>query len=165
MFEICWKFCCHIQFSSITHLCPNILNHTISEKIPNNGSEDMELTADGSYSIWNSLNKVEKEWNLQGQSTKRFRGLLFWHGRFSNGVAHFYGSSLAMTFEFSRIFKTNLTSVKYLKRHFLSHPACFFYNRPQVDRWTFCSMCWDIYSAHCNGLELFPELPKIKFVT
>ena len=31
----------------------------------------MELTADGSYGIWNSLSKVEKEWNLQGQSAKR----------------------------------------------------------------------------------------------
>ena len=30
----------------------------------------MELTADESYSIWNSLSKVEKEWNLQGGSTK-----------------------------------------------------------------------------------------------
>ena len=31
-----------------------------------------------------------------------------------------------MNFEFSRISKTNLTSVKYSKRHFLNHPACFF---------------------------------------
>ena len=28
--------------------------------------EDMELTEDGSYSKWNSLSKLEKEWNLQG---------------------------------------------------------------------------------------------------
>ena len=25
----------------------------------------MELTADGSYSMWNSLSKLENEWNLQ----------------------------------------------------------------------------------------------------
>ena len=30
----------------------------------------MELTADWSYSMWNSLSKLEKEWNLQGWSTK-----------------------------------------------------------------------------------------------
>ena len=41
----------------------------------------MELTADGSHSIWNSLNKVEKEWNLQGQSTKRSHSLgVFYFG-------------------------------------------------------------------------------------
>ena len=63
-------FCCHIQFSFTTHQCPNILqNHTISEK-PKNKFEDMELTAGGSYSICNSWSKLEKEWNLQGLSTK-----------------------------------------------------------------------------------------------
>ena len=67
MFEICQKFCCLMQFSSTTHLCPNILpNDAISEKIPKNWFEDMEMTADGSYSMWNSLSKLEKEWNLQG---------------------------------------------------------------------------------------------------
>ena len=56
-----------MQFSSTTHLCPNILpNDAISEKIPKNWFEDMELTADGSYSMWNLLSKLEKEWNLQG---------------------------------------------------------------------------------------------------
>ena len=30
-----------------------------------------------------------------------------------------------MTFEFFRISRTNLTSVEYLKRHFLNHPAYF----------------------------------------
>ena len=54
-----------MQFSSTTHLCPNTLsNHTISEKIPKNRFEDMELTADGSYSMWDFLSKLEKEWNL-----------------------------------------------------------------------------------------------------
>ena len=52
--------------------------------------------------------------------------------------------------------------MKYLKRHFYSHPACFFCNRPQVDRWTLCSRCSDIHPAHCNGLELFLELPQNK---
>ena len=36
-------------------------------------------------------------------------------------------SLLAMTFEFSRISKTNLTSVDYLKRHFV-----FFWKRPLI---------------------------------
>ena len=67
-----------------------------------------------------------------------------------------------MTFEFSRISKTSLTSVKYLKRHFLNHHACFFRNRPLIHRWIFLSRCWDIYPAHCTGLELFLELPQNK---
>ena len=74
----------------------------------------------------------------------------------------FYGSSLAITFEFSRISKTKLTSREYLKRYFLNHPACFFWNTPLVDSWNFCSRCWDIYSAHCTGLERFPELTQNK---
>ena len=42
----------------------------------------MELTADGSYSIWNSLSKVVKEWNLQGRSTKRSHSLaVFYFGK------------------------------------------------------------------------------------
>ena len=50
-----------MQFSSNTHPCQNILpDHTISEKTPQNRFEDMELIADGSYSMWNSLSKLEK---------------------------------------------------------------------------------------------------------
>ena len=67
-----------------------------------------------------------------------------------------------MTFKFSTISKTNLTSVEYLKRHFLKHPACFFWNTPLIDRWTFYSRCWEIYPAHCTGLELFLELSQNK---
>ena len=37
--------------------------------------------------------------------------------KISRGVTHFYGSSLAMAFEFSRISKTTLTSMEYLRRH------------------------------------------------
>ena len=78
------------------------------------------------------------------------------------GVTHFYGSSLAMTFEFSRISKTNLILVEYLKGRFLNPIACFFWNRPLIDRWIFCSRCWDIYPVHCTGLEIFPELSQNK---
>ena len=89
-------------------------------------------------------------------------GLLFWLGGFSRGITHFYGSSLAMTFEFSRICQTNLNSVEYLKIHFLKHSVCFFWNRSLVDRWNFFSKCWDIYPAHYAGLELFLELHQNK---
>ena len=89
-------------------------------------------------------------------------GLLFWPGGFSRGITHFYGSSLAMTFEFFRISQTNLNSVEYLKIHFLKHPACVFWNRPLIDRWIFFSKCWDIYPAHYTGLELFLELHQNK---
>ena len=97
----------------------------------------MELTADGSYSMWNSLSKLENEWNLQRERSikmPQFRGLLFWSGGFSRGVPHFYGSSLAMTFDFSGVSKTKLTSVEYLKRHFINHHACFFFLEQTTDR-------------------------------
>ena len=50
----------------------------------------MELTSDGSYSMWNSLSKLEKEWNLQGWPTKarhNLRVFYFGLGRFQ-GVEH-----------------------------------------------------------------------------
>ena len=57
------------------------LNHTISEKIPKKRFEDIKLTTDGSYSMWNSLSKLEKEWNLQGWSTKTQHSLgVFYFG-------------------------------------------------------------------------------------
>ena len=89
----------------------------------------MELTAGGSYSMRNSWSKLEKEWNLQGLSTKMQHSLgVFCFGLgFSRSVTHFYGSSLAMTFEFFRISKIHLTLVEYSKKYFLNHPACFFF--------------------------------------
>ena len=61
-----------------------------------------------------------------------------------------------MTFKFSRISKRNLvTSVEYLQRHFLNHPACFFsWNRPKIDR---PSVLGAKNPAQCTGLELLPE--------
>ena len=44
-----------MKFSFTTHQCPGILsNQTISEKKTKNRFEDMELTAGGSYRMWNS---------------------------------------------------------------------------------------------------------------
>ena len=40
-----------------------------------------------------------------------------------------------MNFDFSGISKTNLeTSVEYLQRHILNHPACFFFLEQTIDR-------------------------------
>ena len=119
-----------MQFSSTTHLCPNILpNHTILEYIPKNRFEEMELTVDGSYTMWSFLSKLEKRvesTSVINKNATQFSGLLFWPGEFSIRVTHSQGSSLAMTFDFSRISKTSLTSVDYLKRHFINYHACFF---------------------------------------
>ena len=127
----------------------------------------MELTAERSYSSWNSLSKLEKEWNLQWWSTKtqHSAGVFYFglgRGGGSKSLAHFYGSSLAMTFEFSKISKTKLTSVEYSERHFLNHPGWFFWNNLVIDRWTFCSRCWDRYPVHCTGLKVFPKLLQNK---
>ena len=100
----------------------------ISEKIPKNRFEDTELTSDGSYSMWNSLSKLEKEWNLQGWPTKTPHSLgvfYFGLGSVSRGVTHFYGSSFAMKLEFSSISKTNLTLAEFLKKYFINHHASF----------------------------------------
>ena len=78
------------------------------------------------------------------------------------GVAHFYGITLAMNFDFPRISKTNLeTSVEYLQRHHLNHPARFFLEQTtdrQIDL-----LFWVLRSpAHCTALELLPEPPQSK---
>ena len=92
------------------------------------GSLTGGLTADGSYSMWNSLSKLEKEWNLQGWPTKTPHSLgvfYFGLGSVSRGVTHFYGSSFAMKLEFSSISKTNLTLAEFLKKYFINHHASF----------------------------------------
>ena len=94
-------------------------------------------------------------------------GLLFWTGcgrrGGPRGVTHFYGSSLARTFEFSRISKTNLSSVEYLKIHFLNHLACFFWNRPLIDRSVLGAEIYTLPTSLTQNFYL--NFPKIKFVT
>ena len=133
----CLKFCCHIQFSFTTHQCPNILlNQTTLEKKPKNKFEDTELTAVWSYSMWNSWNKLEREWNLQRWSTKTPHSL----GLFCFGLGVFKRCNILLwkltcyDFRVFQNFKTNLTSVEYLKRHFLNHSVFFISKRLLIDR-------------------------------
>ena len=83
----------------------------------------MEMTAGGNKIIsWSELQRV---WLINKNATQ-FRGSLFWPWYFQE-VLHTYGITLAMNFDFPRISKTNLeTSMEYLQRHFLDHPASFF---------------------------------------
>ena len=109
MLEICWKFCCHIQFSFTTHQCPSIfLNQTNPEKNPTkNRFEDMELTVGRSYSMWNFLELIKKG----VESTRVINRKATWYRRSFSCVTHFYGSTLGMIFDFSRISKTNLETL------------------------------------------------------
>ena len=137
MSQISYMYCCHIQFSSTTLLCQNILpNHTISEKIPKNRLEYMELTTDRSYSVWNSLSKLEKEWNLQVWSTKTLHnlGVFYFDLRVFKGWNTLLWKLTCYDLWVFRISKTNLTSVEYSKRHFLDHPSCFYWSRPLIGR-------------------------------
>ena len=89
-------------------------------------------------------------------------GPLFWPWYFPGGFTHFYGTTIAINFDFARISKTNLeTSVEYLQSHFLNHPACFFLKQTtfkQIDL-----LAWVLrYPAHCTGLELLPKPPQKK---
>ena len=121
--------------------------------------EDMELTAGGSYSMWNSWSKLRKEWNLQGWSTKTPHSL----GVFYFGMGFFKGCNPLLwkltcyDLQVSQISKTNLTSVEYLKRHFLNHPACFFFLERTTDREKELLFLVLRYPAPCTGLELLPE--------
>ena len=61
-----------------------------------------------------------------------------------------------MNFEFSRISKTNLTSVKYSKRHFLNHPACFFLEQT-TDRKIELLISVLRLPSQCTALQLLAE--------
>ena len=67
-----------------------------------------------------------------------------------------------MNFDFPRISKTNLeTSVKYLQRNFLNHPACFFLKQTN-DRQIDLLFLGTEISAHCNVLEILPQRSEKK---
>ena len=77
---------------------------------------------------------------------------------FSRGVTHFYGSTLAMTVELSRISKTNLeTSVEY------SQPPCLFFFLEQTTDRQIDLLFWLLrYPGHFIALELLAEPPQNK---
>ena len=89
----------------------------------------MQMTAGGSYNMQNFLERMRK--GVGDQQKTHFFGI----GIFKR-VAQFYGITVAVNFDFLRISKANLeTSVEYLQRHFLNHPARFFFwNRSLIDR-------------------------------
>ena len=100
----------------------------ISEKIPKNRFEDTELTSDGSYSMWNSLSKLEKEWNLQGWPTKTPHSLgvfCFGLGGFSRGVTHLWKLTCYDLWVFQNFQdKPNFSGV--FKKAFHQPPCLFF---------------------------------------
>ena len=76
---------------------------------------------------------------------------------FSRGLTQYYGSTFAMTFKFSRISQTNLeTSVEYLQRHFLKHPARSFFLEQTTDRQL------DLLLWVLRCLKRLPESPQNK---
>ena len=156
-----------MQFSCTTHHSPNVLlNETVPvKKNPSNRFKDMEMTAGGSYSIWNFVEWIRKgvEFAKVIKKKRHSLGFPFLVLVFSRGVRHFYGIALAMNLHFSRIFKTNLeTSVKYLQRNFLNHPACFFFLEQTTDR-QINLLLWVVrYLAHCTGLKRLPKPPQNK---
>ena len=123
-------------------------HHSISDysrRKPQIMVKDMTLTPDGSYSTWNpGVNQKRSGiYKCNQQKSHVFQGSSFLALGFSRGGKHFNGITLIMTFDFSRISKTNLeTSVEYLQRYFLNHPVRFFFwNRLLIDRQTFCFGC------------------------
>ena len=125
--------------------------------------KDMTLTPDGSYSTWNpGVNQKRSGiYKCNQQKSHVFQGSSFLALGFSRGGKHFNGITLIMTFDFSRISKTNLeTSVEYLQRYFLNHPVRFFFLEQTTDR-QIDILFWVLrYPAQCTGLELLPEPPQ-----
>ena len=115
-----------MQFSFTTRHSPKfLLNQTIPVKNANNRFEDVEMTARGSYACKISWSELEGLWMIYKKPHSLWSPFLALV--FARSVPQFYGFTLAMTFDFPRIFKRNPeTSVGYLERHFLNHTARFF---------------------------------------
>ena len=116
-----------VQFLFTTRHSPSFfLNQTVPVKNSNNRFEDMEMTAGGSYNMWNFLEWIRKFVDDQ-QKDHIVKGFPFLALAFSRSVTHFYDLTLAIIFDFFRISKTNPeTSVEYLQRRFLNRRACIF---------------------------------------
>ena len=127
------------------------------KKPPKNRFEDMELTAGGSYSMWNSFSELEKKRNLQGWSINKSHSL----GVFFFGLGVFKGCNTLLwklTCYDLRVFQNFQDKPRnfrgYLQRLFLIHLVFFFWNRPLIKTQTFCTGCFQ-----CTCLELLPEPP------
>ena len=116
----------------------------------------------------NRRRELEKVWNLQGWLIKKPHSLRspLLAMVFSKGVTDFYEIALTMIFDFTRMSKPNPEiSVEYLKRHFLNHPACFFFLEQTTDRQIdLCSGCWDTLPTSLPN-NFFLNLSKRKYVT
>ena len=86
------------------------------------------------------------------------RGLLFWPGGLKGYNTILWKFTCYDLWVFQNFQdKPNFSGV--FKKAFPQSPCLFFLEQTLIDRWTFCSRCWDIYPAHCTGLEL----PRNKF--
>ena len=111
----------------------------------------MKLTTGGSHSMWNSWSKYQKRSGIykgDQQKSHIVQGLPILPWVFSRGVTHFYRSSLAMTFKFSRVSKTNLTSV-----------LLVFFLEQTTDRKIELLFLVFRYPAQYTGLERLPPEP------
>ena len=87
----------------------------------------MEITAGGSYSMWNFLERIRK-CVCDQQKSHIVKGTPFLALVFSRGVTQFYGITLAMTFDFSRISKTSLEISRGVFTKALPQPPCLFFS-------------------------------------
>ena len=81
-------FCCHMQFPLTTHQCLIILlNQTISKSPAKIGFKTLSWLKVEVKTCRISWSELEKEWNLQGWSTKKLRslGILFFGLRVFKG--------------------------------------------------------------------------------
>ena len=129
------------------------------KKPPKNRFEDMELTAGGSYSMWYSWSKLEKEWNLHRSSTKTPQSL----GVFYFGLGVFKGCN-ALLWKLNcydlRVFqnfqdKSNFSGV--FKKTFPQPSCLFLFLEQTTDRKIDLLFLVLRHPAQCTGLELLPE--------
>ena len=122
-------FCCHMQFPLTTHQCLIILlNQTISKSPAKIGFKTLSWLKVEVKTCRISWSELEKEWNLQGWSTKKLRslGILFFGLRVFKGCNTLLWKHTCYDLQvFQNIEGKHRIFSQVFTKTFFNHPACF----------------------------------------
>ena len=125
----------------------------------------MEMTAGGSYSLWNFLEWIRKGVELQGWSTKKPHslGVLFFGLGIFKGCHTLLRNHICNELRFFQNFYDKPRNFSGVFTKAFPQPPCLLFFLKQTTDKQIDLLFWVLrYLAHCTGLELFPEPPQNK---
>ena len=132
--------------------------------------EDIELTAGGSYSMWNLLRWIRIGVKFKRMVNKKaisFRGPLFWPSDFPGVYINFMGSHVLWPSVFPEFPRQNFleTSAEYIYKGISSTTLLVLFLEHSTD-WQIDLLFWVlIYPANCVAKNFLLNLSKMKHVT